>query len=110
MCVLGITFFVALRTHILRLGLDDQMNIDRNDTSIPISNTMSALHRLTVHGLCEVTLGINSRPNMAMLTKCWASVVNSVPALKQRWLHVIVQRYACLLGLSFPEAYTTTLS
>ena len=39
---------------------------------------------------------INSRPNMATLNKCWASVIDSVPALKQRWLHVIVQRYACL--------------
>ena len=39
---------------------------------------------------------INSRPNTATLTKCWASVVDGVPALKQRWLHVIVQRYACL--------------
>ena len=39
---------------------------------------------------------INSRPNTATLTRCWASVVDSVPALKQRWLHVIVQRYACL--------------
>ena len=36
---------------------------------------------------------INSWPNMATLNKCWAS---GVPALKQRWLHVIVQRYACL--------------
>ena len=54
--------------------------------------------------------GINSRPNTATLTKCWASVVDSVPALKQRWLHVIVQRYVCLLGQSVPEAYTTTLS
>ena len=27
-------------------------------------------------------------------------------ALKQRWLHVIVQRYACLLGRPVPEAYT----
>ena len=50
--------------------------------------------------------GINSRPNTAKLTKCWSSVVNGVPALKQRWLHVIVQRYACLLGQSVPEAYT----
>ena len=39
---------------------------------------------------------INSRPNTATLTKCWASVVDGVPALKQRWLHAIVQRYACL--------------
>ena len=39
---------------------------------------------------------INSRPNTAALTKCWASVVDGVPALKQRCLHVIVQRYACL--------------
>ena len=54
--------------------------------------------------------GNNSRPNTATLTKCWASVVDSVPALKQRWLHVIVQRYVCLLGQSVPEAYTTTLS
>ena len=39
---------------------------------------------------------IYSRPNTATLTKCWASVVGGVPALKQRWLYVIVQRYACL--------------
>ena len=39
---------------------------------------------------------INSRPNTATLTNCWASVVGGVPALKQHWLHVIVQRYACL--------------
>ena len=39
---------------------------------------------------------INRRPNTATLNKCWASVVGGVPALKQRWLHVIVQRYACL--------------
>ena len=39
---------------------------------------------------------INSRPNTATLTNCWASVVGGVPALKQRCLHVIVQRYACL--------------
>ena len=32
----------------------------------------------------------------APVTKCWAIVVDGVPALKQRWLHVIVQRYACL--------------
>ena len=51
------------------------------------------------------TCGINSRPNTATLTKCWASVVDGVPALKQHWLHVIVQRYACLQ--SVPEAYTT---
>ena len=49
---------------------------------------------------------INSRPNTATLTKCWASVVGGVPALKQRWLHVIVQRY----GQYVPEAYRTTLS
>ena len=40
---------------------------------------------------------INSRPNTAMLTKCWASVVDAVLAFEQRCLHVIVQRYACLL-------------
>ena len=39
---------------------------------------------------------INSRPNTATLSNCWASFVGGVPALKQRWLHVIVQRYACL--------------
>ena len=30
----------------------------------------------------------------ATLTKCWASIVDGVPALKQRWPHVIVQRYS----------------
>ena len=39
---------------------------------------------------------INSRSNTATLTNCWASVVGGVPALKQRWLHMIVQRNACL--------------
>ena len=39
---------------------------------------------------------INSRPNTATLTNGWASVLGGVPALEQRWLHVIVQRYACL--------------
>ena len=39
---------------------------------------------------------INSRPNTATLTKCWASIVDDVPPLKQRCLHMIVQRYACL--------------
>ena len=38
--------------------------------------------------------GINSRPNTATLSKCWASVVDGVPAMKQRWLNVIVQRFA----------------
>ena len=32
--------------------------------------------------------------NTATLTKCWASVVDDVPALKQRWLYVIVQHYS----------------
>ena len=50
--------------------------------------------RLVFAGSASV---INSRPiKTATLTKCWASVVDGVPALKQRWLHVIVQRYACL--------------
>ena len=44
--------------------------------------------RLVFAGKCT---WLNS--NTATLTKCWASVVNGVPALKQRWLHVIVQRY-----------------
>ena len=46
---------------------------------------------------------------MATLTECWASVGDDVQALKQRWLHVIVQRFVCLLDQSVPEAYTTTL-
>ena len=66
--------------------------------------------RLNFSCLLRTAPGINSRPNMATLTKCWASVVDGVPALKQHWLHVIVQRYACLLGQSVPEAYTATLS
>ena len=53
-------------------------------------------HCVNVSCLLGTAPGINSRPNTATLTKCWASVVDGVPALKQRWLHVIVQRYACL--------------
>ena len=45
---------------------------------------------------CCLNVGPNSRPNTATLTKCRARVVDGVPALKQRCLHVIVQRYACL--------------
>ena len=54
-------------------------------------------HCVNVSCLLRTAPGINSRPNTATLTKCWASVVDGVPALKQRWLHVIVQRYAFLL-------------
>ena len=39
---------------------------------------------------------INSRPDTTTLSECWASVIDGVPALKQCWLHVLVQRYACL--------------
>ena len=67
-------------------------------------------HCVSVSCLLETAPGINSRPNTATLTKYWASVVDGVPALKQHWLHVIVQRYACLLGQSVPESYTATLS
>ena len=63
-------------------------------------------HCVNVSCLLGTAPGINSRPNTATLTKCWASVVDGVPALKQRWLNVIVQRCACLLGQSVPEAYT----
>ena len=45
---------------------------------------------------CCLNVGPNSRPTTATLTKCRARVVDGVPALKQRCLHVIVQRYACL--------------
>ena len=67
-------------------------------------------HWVNVSCLLGSGPGINSRPNMASLTKFSASVVDGVLALKQRWLHVIVQQYVCLLGQSVTEAYTTTLS
>ena len=54
------------------------------------------LRRVNVSCLLGSAPVIHSRPNTATLTKCWASVVDVVPALKQRWLHVIVQRSACL--------------
>ena len=57
-------------------------------------------HQVNVSCLLGSAPVINSRPNTATLTKCWASVVDGFPALKQRCLHVIVQRYACLLVLS----------
>ena len=63
-------------------------------------------HCVNVSCLLGRAPGIISRPYTATLTKCWASVVDGVPALNQCWLHVIVQRYACL-GQSVPEAYTT---
>ena len=63
-------------------------------------------HCVNVSCLLGTAPGINSRPDKATLSKCWASVVDGVPAMKQRWLNVIVQRYACLLGQSVPEAYT----
>ena len=63
---------------------------------------------LQQHGvniLCLPGNASGNKSNTATLTKCWASVIDGVPALKQRWLHVIVQCYACLLGQSVPEAY-----
>ena len=53
-------------------------------------------HLVNVSCLLGSSPVIISRPNTATLTNCWASVVGGVPALKQRWLHVIVQRYARL--------------
>ena len=67
-------------------------------------------HCVNVSCLLGTAPDINSWSNTATLTKCWASVVDGVPALKEHWLHVIVQRYACLLDQSVPEAYTATLS
>ena len=63
-----------------------------------VSDVGPTLKQHSVNGSCSLGSApvINSRPNTAMLTKCWASVVGGVPALKQRWLHVIAQRYACL--------------
>ena len=52
--------------------------------------------RLVFAGKCT---WLNS--HTATLTKCWASVVDGVPALKQCWLHLIVQRYSvCQVSLS----------
>ena len=62
----------------------------------PPSPTSLKQHWVNVSCLLGSAPVIKSRPNTATLTKCWASVVDGVPALKQRWLHVIVQRYACL--------------
>ena len=72
----------------------------------------SARHQNNIASTSRVCPGINtgSRPDTATLTKCWASGVDGVPALKQHWLHVIVQWYVCLLGQSVPDAYATTLS
>ena len=53
-------------------------------------------HWVNVSCLLGSALAIKSWPDTATLTKCWASIVDCVPALKQRWLHVIVQLYACL--------------
>ena len=41
-------------------------------------------HWVNVSCLLRSAPGINSRPNTATLTKCWASVVDGVPAVKQR--------------------------
>ena len=57
----------------------------------PPDNKTTLGQRLVFAGSAPV---INRMP--ITLIKCWASVVDGVPALKQRCLHVIVQQYACL--------------
>ena len=64
-------------------------------------------HWVNGSGLLGRAPVINSRPNTATLTKCLATVVGGVPAMKQRWPHVIVQGMrVCLYGQSVPEACT----
>ena len=76
-----------------------------------VSDVGPALKQHWVNGSCLLGSApvINSRPNTATLTKCSASIVGGVPALK---LHVIVQRYACLPVWSVcPRGkYTTALT
>ena len=75
----------------------------KHDTMIQVNVVWMLARRLGRQPDIKTTLGqrlvfagkctwLNS--NTATLTKCWVSVVDGVPALKQRWLHVIVQRYS----------------
>ena len=74
------------------------LNVGPPSPTSALSDVSPALKQHWVNVSCMLGSApvINSRPNTATLTKCWASVVDGVPALKQRWLHVIVQRSACL--------------
>ena len=78
-----------------------------------VSDVGPAIKQHWVNGLCLLGSApvINSRPNTPTLTKCWASVVGGVPALKQRWPHVIcpaVCVFACMVSLSQRHVHNNT--
>ena len=56
----------------------------------------SARHYNNIGSTSRVCWEVHLSQIVGLIRHRWPNVVSGVPALKQRWLHVIVQRYACL--------------